>query len=451
MLRKPPHVLVTTPESLYLMLTAGHSRDRLRHVRTVIVDEIHAVIGTRRGAHLALTLERLAHVSAHPVQRIGLSATQRPVEDVARFLVGSANVGADGCADCVVVDEGHRRATDLALELPGSPLEAVMSHEVWEEYYDRLAALIARASDDAGVRQHAQDGRAPGAAPLRSRRRGRRRRASRQPGEGAPPRRRAAAEARRAEGARRDRVARARHRHRPRRPGVPGRLAAPHRDVPAARRPRRAHHCRHAQGPPAAAVARRPGRVRGAAPRRPRGRARSPDRLRRAARRAVAAARRGNRRRRVARGRSVRAGASRLAVPRPAARRLRRGRRHAGERLHHTPGPARRAGPPRRSPRTPARAPIRPADGAHLGRRHPRRRRLSRAARARRSADRHAQRGLRDREQCRRRVPAREQLVAHPPGRLGGGPRRRCARGAAHAAVLAGRGAGAQRGAVVLR
>jgi ATP-dependent Lhr-like helicase len=143
MLRKPPHILVTTPESLYLMLTAGHSRDRLRHVRTVIVDEIHAVIGTRRGAHLALTLERLAHVSAHSVQRIGLSATQRPVEDVARFLVGTANVGADGRADCVVVDEGHRRTTDLALELPGSPLEAVMSHEVWEEYYDRLAALIA--------------------------------------------------------------------------------------------------------------------------------------------------------------------------------------------------------------------------------------------------------------------------------------------------------------------
>jgi ATP-dependent helicase Lhr and Lhr-like helicase len=143
MIRTPPHILVTTPESLYLLLTAERSRERLRHVRTVIVDEIHAVIGTRRGAHLALTLERLAHVSAHPVQRIGLSATQRPIEDVARFLVGAANIGADGDADCVVVDEGHRRRVDLALELPGSPLDAVMSHEVWEEYYDRLAALIA--------------------------------------------------------------------------------------------------------------------------------------------------------------------------------------------------------------------------------------------------------------------------------------------------------------------
>jgi ATP-dependent Lhr-like helicase len=143
-IRTPPHILVTTPESLYLMLTASRSRERLRHVRTVIVDEIHAVIGARRGAHLALTLERLAHVSEHRVQRIGLSATQRPVEDVARFLVGTAHVGPDGEADCVVVDEGHRRATDLGLELPRSPLEAVMAHEVWREYYDRLAELIAQ-------------------------------------------------------------------------------------------------------------------------------------------------------------------------------------------------------------------------------------------------------------------------------------------------------------------
>jgi ATP-dependent Lhr-like helicase len=143
MLRTPPHVLVTTPESLYLLLTAERSRERLRTVRTVIVDEIHAVIGTRRGAHLALTLERLAHVAGRPLQRIGLSATQNPVDEVARFLVGSANVDDDGRADCVVVDEGHRREIDLGLELPGSPLEAVMSHEVWGEYYDRLATLIA--------------------------------------------------------------------------------------------------------------------------------------------------------------------------------------------------------------------------------------------------------------------------------------------------------------------
>ena len=90
MVRTPPHILVTTPESFYLLLTSERSRERLRHVRTVIVDEIHAVIGTRRGAHLALSLERLASMTAAPPLRIGLSATQRPVEEVARFLVGRA-------------------------------------------------------------------------------------------------------------------------------------------------------------------------------------------------------------------------------------------------------------------------------------------------------------------------------------------------------------------------
>src|SRR5881275_1311913 len=89
-LRRPPHILVTTPESLYLLLTAARSRELLRTVRTVIVDEIHAVIGTRRGAHLALSLERLQQVADRPLLRIGLSATQKPIEEVARFLVGGA-------------------------------------------------------------------------------------------------------------------------------------------------------------------------------------------------------------------------------------------------------------------------------------------------------------------------------------------------------------------------
>ena len=144
MLRMPPHILVTTPESLYLLLTAERSRQMLRTARTVIVDEIHAVIGTRRGAHLAVTLERLealcredAAGQGRPLQRIGLSATQKPIEEVAHFLVGAGN-GRGGCA---IIDEGHRRATDLAIEIPQSPLDAVMAHEVWEEYYDRLAAL----------------------------------------------------------------------------------------------------------------------------------------------------------------------------------------------------------------------------------------------------------------------------------------------------------------------
>src|SRR5829696_911232 len=155
MLRKPPHILVTTPESLYLMLTAQRSREMLRTVRTVIVDEIHAVVESRRGAHLALTLERLAHVAQHPVQRIGLSATMQPIELVAKWLVGSqdcqnssgplplAALGVRVTSQSpAIINQGHRRELDLALEVPGSPLEAVMSGEVWGEVYDRLAELI---------------------------------------------------------------------------------------------------------------------------------------------------------------------------------------------------------------------------------------------------------------------------------------------------------------------
>src|SRR4051812_19984576 len=118
MLRTPPHILVTTPESLYLLLTAERLRDMLKTARVVIVDEIHAVLESRRGAHLALTLERLEHVCAsakascgrapRTLQRIGLSATQKPIEEVARFLVGS-----DRDASCTIVDRGHKRKIDL--------------------------------------------------------------------------------------------------------------------------------------------------------------------------------------------------------------------------------------------------------------------------------------------------------------------------------------------------
>ena len=141
MVKRPPHILITTPESLYLLLTSAQSRERLRHVRTVVVDEIHAVIGTRRGAHLALSLERLAALTDRPPVRIGLSATQRPLDLVARFLVGTTAATSDA-VDCSVIDEGHRRDLDLAIELPRSPLDAVMAHEVWAEYYDRLAELV---------------------------------------------------------------------------------------------------------------------------------------------------------------------------------------------------------------------------------------------------------------------------------------------------------------------
>ena len=136
MLRTPPHILVTTPESLYLLLTAERSREMLKTARTVIVDEIHAVLESRRGAHLALSLERLDHVCGRRLQRVGLSATQKPIEEVAQFLVGSDK------SDCTVVDRGHKRNIDLEIEVPGSPLEAVMSGEVWQETYKRLVELI---------------------------------------------------------------------------------------------------------------------------------------------------------------------------------------------------------------------------------------------------------------------------------------------------------------------
>src|SRR5437016_7686769 len=138
MVRRPPHILVTTPESLYLILTSERAREMLRGVRTVIVDEIHAVARDKRGSHLTLSLERLEHLTGRRLQRIGLSATQKPIEDIAAFLSGSRHPTTDTC----IVDSGHARRLDLAIEIPSSPLEAVMAAEVWEEIYERLVQLI---------------------------------------------------------------------------------------------------------------------------------------------------------------------------------------------------------------------------------------------------------------------------------------------------------------------
>ncbi len=140
MVKRPPQIFVTTPESLYILLTSESGRRMLSDVRTVIVDEIHAVVTNKRGAHLALSLERLEALVGRSITRVGLSATQNPIEDVARFLVGVREDEAS--MRCRIVDVGHQREMDLAVELPGSPLETVMSLEVWEEIYARLAALI---------------------------------------------------------------------------------------------------------------------------------------------------------------------------------------------------------------------------------------------------------------------------------------------------------------------
>jgi ATP-dependent Lhr-like helicase len=140
--KTPPHILVTTPESFYLLLTSESGRRVLGTVRTLIIDEIHALVDDRRGSHLALSMERLAHLVTGPLQRIGLSATQKPIEEVGRFLVGAKGVDADGIPQCAIINTGHKRQLDVALVLPGSPLEAVMSGEVWEEVFQRLANLI---------------------------------------------------------------------------------------------------------------------------------------------------------------------------------------------------------------------------------------------------------------------------------------------------------------------
>jgi ATP-dependent helicase Lhr and Lhr-like helicase len=136
MLVRPPHILVTTPESLYILLTAAKSREILKTVETVIVDEIHAVADDKRGSHLTLSLERLERLAGKPLARIGLSATQKPIEVVAEFLTGGGRTAP------MVVNIGHRRKMDLAVEVPGSEIGAVATNEMWGEIYDRITELV---------------------------------------------------------------------------------------------------------------------------------------------------------------------------------------------------------------------------------------------------------------------------------------------------------------------
>jgi ATP-dependent Lhr-like helicase len=150
MLKRPPHILVTTPESLFILLTAEKSRRLLQTVRTVIVDEIHALAPNKRGAHLALSLERLESLTFTKPQRIGLSATQRPIELIAQFLVGTRATSQDlysalspqSSALCTIIDVGHRRELDLAVEVPKDELSAVATNAIWSDVYDRVAELV---------------------------------------------------------------------------------------------------------------------------------------------------------------------------------------------------------------------------------------------------------------------------------------------------------------------
>ena len=134
MTKRPPHILVTTPESLYLLLTSLSGRNMLAGVSTVIVDEIHALAGNKRGSHLSLSLARLDALCGFSPARIGLSATQKPIERIADYLCGGQ--------DCAIVDTGHKRHMDIKLVLPDSPLAPVLANEVWEELYERLVAYI---------------------------------------------------------------------------------------------------------------------------------------------------------------------------------------------------------------------------------------------------------------------------------------------------------------------
>jgi ATP-dependent Lhr-like helicase len=166
LVRRPPHILVTTPESLYLMLTAAKSRETLRNVDTVIVDEIHAMVGNKRGSHLSITLERLEHLCGKRLQRIGLSATQKPIERTAKFLMGADEVSRSSSSPnsistpdaarlsspksgpqtpdstCQILDVGHARERDLQIELPRTELGVVCMHEQWDEINERIVQLI---------------------------------------------------------------------------------------------------------------------------------------------------------------------------------------------------------------------------------------------------------------------------------------------------------------------
>src|SRR6202140_2540572 len=141
MLKRPPHILVTTPESLYILLTAQKSREILRDVETVIVDEIHAVADDKRGVHLSLSLERLEALTHRPPVRIGVSATQKPMEEVARFLAGNSDSERTR-PDPVIVNVGHKRTLDIGVEVPSSELGPVASNEMWDEIYERIVQLV---------------------------------------------------------------------------------------------------------------------------------------------------------------------------------------------------------------------------------------------------------------------------------------------------------------------
>ena len=142
MVKRPPHILITTPESLYILLTSRSGRQGLAGVHTLILDEIHAIADDKRGSHLSLSVERLCALAENPIVRIGLSATQRPIEEVGRLLVGSDSIDPKGKPNCLIVDTGRSRTIDLAMQLPERELGPTASHELWGEALDSVTDLV---------------------------------------------------------------------------------------------------------------------------------------------------------------------------------------------------------------------------------------------------------------------------------------------------------------------
>ncbi len=449
MRRRPPHIVVTTPESLYILLGSESGRAMLKTTRTVIVDEIHAVAPNKRGTHLAVSLERLAALCGDRLLRIGLSATQKPIETVARFLVGMGADGGEGPA-CTIIDSGHRRARDLALEVPDSPLEAVMSAEVWEQVYGRLAALIEAHRTTlifVNTRRLAE-------------------RVTRQLSDRLGEEHVTAHHGSLAKEQRFDAEQRLKH----------GKLKAlvataslelgiDIGDVDLV--------CQLGSPRSIAAFLQRVGRSGHAIDGTPKGRLfpLSRDELVECAA-LLDSVRRGELDRlapmeqpldvlaqqivaEVAgqeweRGRALRPHPPRLAVSGAAARGFHHRGGHAGGGLQHPPRPPRRADPLRRRQSRAARPPRRAAHRPDRRRNHPGQRRLPGAAGAGEPFHRHRERGFRGREHGRRHLPARQQELPHHPRRARRGARGRRPRHGADHSVLAGRSAGPQRRAVGL-
>lgn len=139
---RPPHIWITTPESLYILLTSESGRRGLAGIQTLILDEIHSVAGNKRGSHLSLSVERLCALAGAPITRIGLSATVHPIEEAARFLVGTAGMNGGGTPRCTIIDTGQRRKMDLQVEMPDNELGPIATHELWDETILRIAGLL---------------------------------------------------------------------------------------------------------------------------------------------------------------------------------------------------------------------------------------------------------------------------------------------------------------------